>query len=77
MFEELLMDEEGLEKTAHKKIFIGKPANFDLDKLKEEIEEINNIAIQGDNDLIRAKLKSIVPTYTNLEEKEVAIEKDE
>ena len=42
-----------------------------------ETEEINNIAIQGDNDLIRAKLKSIVPTYTNLEEKEVAIEKDE
>ena len=77
LYEELLMDEEGLEKTAHKKIFIGKPANFDLDKLKEEIEEINNIAIQGDNDLIRAKLKSIVPTYTNLEEKEVAIEKDE
>lgn len=77
LYEELLMDEEGLEKTAHKKIFIGKPANFDLDKLKEEIEEINNIAIQGDNDLIRAKLKLIVPTYTNLEEKEVAIEKDE
>ena len=71
------MDEEGLEETKHKKIFIGKPANFDLDVLKERIEEINNIAVNGDLVKLRAKLKEIVPTYTNLAEKEVAVTKDE
>lgn len=77
LYEELLMDEEGLEETSHKKIFIGKPVNFDLDKLKEQIEDINRIAINGDNVSLRVKLKEIVPTYINLGEKEVAIEKDE
>ena len=77
LYEELLMDEEGLEETGHKKIFIGKPANFDLDELKEKIEEINDIAISGNNVLLRNKLKEIVPTYINLKEKEIAIEKDE
>lgn len=77
LYEELLMDEEGLEETKHKKIFIGKPANFDLDVLKERIEEINNIAVNGDLVKLRAKLKEIVPTYTNLMEKEVAVSKDE
>ena len=77
LYEELLMDEEGLEETKHKKIFIGKPANFDLDKLKLEIEEINEIAIKGDLVKLRTKLKKIVPTYVNLNEKEVAVSKDE
>lgn len=77
LYEELLMDEEGLEETKHKKIFIGKPANFDLDVLKMRIEEINNIAVNGDLVKLRAKLKEIVPTYTNLMEKEVAVSKNE
>ena len=77
LYEELLMSEEGLEETEHKKIFIGKPANFDLDKLKQDIEEINNIAISGNNMLLRTKLKQIVPTYVCLDEQEVATEKDE
>ena len=29
LYEELLMAEEGLRKTAHEKIFIGKPLEFD------------------------------------------------
>lgn len=77
LYEELLMNEEGLEETGHKKIFIGKPANFDLDKLRQDIEEINNIAVSGNNILLRTKLKQIVPTYVYLDDKEVATEKDE
>ena len=77
LYEELLMDEEGLEETGHKKIFIGKPAKFDLDNLKSEINEINEIAKVGDTNLLRIKLKEIVPTYVNLNEKEVAADKAE
>ena len=77
LYEELLMSEEGLEETGHKKIFIGKPANFNLDKLKQDIEEINNIAVSGNSRLLRTKLKQIVPTYVYLDDEEVATEGDE
>ena len=34
LYEELLMDEEGLKQTNHNKIFIGKPININKEKLK-------------------------------------------
>ena len=75
LYEELLMNEEGLEETGHKKIFIGKPSKFDLDNLKLQIKSINEIAKGGDTNLLRIKLKEIVPTYVNLSENEVAVDK--
>lgn len=36
LYEELLMDEEGLKGTAHKKIFIGKPGNFKIEDIKRK-----------------------------------------
>lgn len=77
LYEELLMDEEGLEETSHKKIFIGKPAEFNLNDLKNQINEISEIAKRGNNDLLRVKLKEIVPTYVNLDVKEVAVGREE
>ena len=34
LYEELLMDEEGLRKTSHEKIFIAKPGEYDFERLK-------------------------------------------
>ena len=34
LYEELLMDEEGLRKTSHEKIFIAKPGEYDFEMLK-------------------------------------------
>ena len=64
LFEELLMSEEGLEDTAHEKIFIGKLSKCDLNNLKVKINELLEVVKTGDKNLIKIKLKEIVPTYT-------------
>lgn len=76
LYEELLMDEEGLKETEHNKIFIGKPSNFEIEKLKMEIDNLVNIAEIGNMNILRQKLKEVVPTYTITENKEVAITED-
>lgn len=62
MYEELLMDEEGLKKTANKMIFIGKPIDFDTEVFEKQLEELILHAKQEDKD-IRKEIKDIVPTY--------------
>lgn len=62
MYEELLMDEEGLKKTANKMIFIGKPIDFDTEVFEKQLEELILHAKQEDKD-IRQEIKDIVPTY--------------
>lgn len=63
MYEELLMKEEGLKKTANKMIFIGKPIEFDAEQLKCQLEKLEADANSEVAD-IRADVKEIVPTYT-------------
>lgn len=63
MYEELLMKEEGLKKTANKMIFIGKPIEFDAEQLKCQLEKLETDANSEAAD-IRADVKEIVPTYT-------------
>lgn len=76
LYEELLMDEEGLTETNHKKIFIGKPSRFDLDILKVKIDEIMKIAESGNKLMLREKLHEIVPTYNQQKDAEVAAGKE-
>lgn len=76
LYEELLMDEEGLTETKHKKIFIGKPSVFDLDSLKVKIDEIMKIAENGNKVMLREKLHEIVPTYNMQKNAEVAADKE-
>ncbi|MBE5851374.1 MAG: polysaccharide biosynthesis protein [Lachnospiraceae bacterium] len=62
MYEELLMNEEGLKKTANKMIFIGKPIEFDVDMFVEQLETLGEVAKQETVD-IRMLVKEVVPTY--------------
>lgn len=62
MYEELLMNEEGLKKTANKMIYIGKPIEFDDDTFKEQLNKIYKDAYE-ETDSIREDIKKIVPTY--------------
>lgn len=71
LYEELLMDEEGLTETKHEKIFIGKPGDFDFEDIKTNIEELINISRFGTGDDIRDKIEEFVPTYNRLDKKEV------
>lgn len=62
MYEELLMNEEGLRKTANKMIFIGKQIEFDADEFEEKVEHLIESA-NNETDDIRSMIKDMVPTY--------------
>lgn len=62
LYEELLMDEEGLQDTPNKLIHIGKPIDFDMDYFAHQLDELYEIA-NRDSDSIRDVVKMIVPTY--------------
>lgn len=66
MYEELLMNEEGLKKTDNKMIYIGKPIEFDVDKFEKQLEQLGEVAIDEGSD-IRTYVKAIVPTYVPTE----------
>lgn len=63
LFEELLMDEEGLKKTDNKKIFIGNQIDIDPADLLTKLESLHEIAEENDNDRTVAKLAEIVDTF--------------
>ena len=62
LYEELLMDEEGLQDTENKMIHIGKPINMDEEKFMHQLIQLRDAANE-DSDAIRAMVKEIVPTY--------------
>lgn len=62
MFEELLMNEEGLQETANKMIYIGRPIEYDTETFEEQLERLR-VASLDENTDIRAVVKEIVPTY--------------
>ncbi|MBE6052177.1 MAG: polysaccharide biosynthesis protein [Clostridium sp.] len=67
LYEELLMNEEGLRSTEHKKIFIGKPSDIEFADLKAEINKLMNIVSLGNVQNLKIKLQEIVPTYKYLD----------
>ncbi|RKI46920.1 polysaccharide biosynthesis protein [Clostridium paraputrificum] len=68
LYEELLMDEEGLSETPHKKIFIGRPGEFKLERVKNNINELLDVVKLGNKEKLREKLHEVVPTYRNPDE---------
>ena len=72
LYEELLMDEEGLQKTEHEKIFIGKLSEFDIEDIRVKINELLKVAEQCNQERLKIKLHEVVPTYT-ITNNEVAI----
>lgn len=64
LYEELLMNEEGLEKTSHSKIFIGKPLEISIDDIHEKLDELSTALATGSNSTVRACLSRVVPTYS-------------
>lgn len=65
LFEELLMDEEGLKSTANEKIFIGNQINIDSDELLKKLDELKNAATQNDSEKTVELLANLVPTFNH------------
>lgn len=62
LYEELLMEEEGLQDTDNKRIHIGKPICFDDDELMQQLSELEEI-IKDEHVDVRDIVGKIVPTY--------------
>ena len=63
LFEELLMDEEGLKSTENKKIFIGNQIRIDPDTLLRQLDELREIADRNDSEAAVEKLSEMVDTF--------------
>ena len=62
LYEELLMDEEGLQDTENKLIHIGKPIELDEEKFFIQLEHLKQV-VEQEPDEIRKFIQEIVPTY--------------
>ncbi len=62
LFEEMLMDEEGLQETPNRLIHIGKPIDFDEELFRRQLDELYKIA-NSDSGQIKEAVRNIVPTY--------------
>lgn len=62
LYEELLMDEEGLKDTQNKMIHIGRPIEIDEERFEKELEALKH-ATDNEEEDIRPLIKQIVPTY--------------
>ncbi len=66
--EELLMDEEGLQKTSNKLIFIGKQIEIDESTFAQRLRELRDAAEKNDERLAINALHKMVPTFITPEE---------
>lgn len=63
LYEERLMEEEGMKSTDNKKISIGKPLDIDEDNLLKKIEELY-VEAYNETDRMKELVHELVPTYT-------------
>ena len=62
LYEELLMDEEGMQDTANKLIHIGKPIEMDDELFRRQLERLD-IAYRTEAENVKELVAEIVPTY--------------
>ena len=62
LFEELLMEEEGLQSTNNHLIHIGKPIEMDDELFAEQLERLRH-ACEAESDEIKDIVAEVVPTY--------------
>ena len=63
LFEELLMDEEGLKSTANKKIFIGNQIAIDPNEMLYKLNKLHESADANDSERTVELLSDLVPTF--------------
>lgn len=65
LFEELLMNEEGLKSTDNKKIFIGNQINIDADDMLSKLHSLRSVAESNNSEMIVELLSELVPTFNH------------
>jgi FlaA1/EpsC-like NDP-sugar epimerase len=62
LYEELLMDEIALTSTEHKKIFVEKPMEYDMDSLEKSLNEFEDVISKSDEEIFEL-MERKVSTY--------------
>lgn len=72
LYEELLMKEEGLQKTENKKIFIGEPTKLDEKDILEKLAKLKKLIENEETPIeeIKDTIQEVVPTYINKNKQE-------
>lgn len=63
LYEELLLNEEGITKTDNKKIYIGKPIEFNEDDFLRNLAKLYSLARHNQKDNVEEMIADIVPTF--------------
>ena len=65
LYEELLMKEEGLQKTENKKIYIGEPTQLDEKDILEKLSKLKKLIENEETPIeeIKYTIQEVVPTY--------------
>jgi len=63
LFEELLIDGEGIQPTEHRKILVAAARQVDLCEVQRQFQELIFCQRKGDDELVVEKLRQIVPEY--------------
>ncbi len=63
LYEEILMDEEGLDKTENKMIYIGKPLKIDEEKFLDKLNVLIKASFENGN-RIKELTEEVCDTYT-------------
>lgn len=73
MYEELIVNYEGMKETVNKLIFIEKPGKWNREKFLRRLDRLN-IACYQDPENIREMVQEIVPTYRVLDEENKTVQ---
>ncbi|WP_445080006.1 polysaccharide biosynthesis protein [Anaerofustis stercorihominis] len=63
MYEEILMEEEGLTGTKNHMIYIAKPIDIEINEFLTDLNELINLAYENNDEIIRNEIKKLCPTY--------------
>jgi len=63
LYEEKLMEEEGLTATKNQRIFVARPLNFDVPQFYQSLDKLIKKAYEEDDKAIRIETAKIVKTY--------------
>ena len=74
LYEELLVDTDGLETTDNDMIFIERETAVTMDELKEKLQILKDACATDDDNTVREALRKVVPTFRKPEEVNCRVE---
>ena len=77
LYEELLLNEEGIKKTDNKKIYIGKPIEFNNETFLESLKELYYVAHKNRKQDVERLIADIVPTFHHAKNENAEIPKQD